>query len=83
MKIQENMISGQNELFNENKKMNQKVTDIQSKLDKLASDNDIVQSKIIMAAKITRKLQENLNSNNYRTRKISAQTGTTLSPKMC
>ena len=28
MKIQENMISGQNELFNENKKMNQKVTDI-------------------------------------------------------
>ena len=33
MKIQENMTSSQNELFNENKKINKKLTDIQSKFD--------------------------------------------------
>ena len=47
MKIQEN-ISSQNELFNENKKSNRKLTDIQSKFDKLASDHEILQSKIIV-----------------------------------
>ena len=48
-KIQENMISDQNELLNENKKMNEKLTDIQNKFDKLASDNEMLQSKNIVA----------------------------------
>ena len=64
MKIPENMISSQNELFNENKKFYEKLTDIQSKFDKLASDNEILQSKIIVAEKKTNTLQENLSSNN-------------------
>ena len=64
MKIQENKISSQNELFHENKKSNEKLTDIQSKFDKLASDNEILQSKIIVAEKTTNTLQENLSSNN-------------------
>ena len=66
MKIQENMIYSQNELFNENKKNNEKLTDIQSIFDKLASDNDILQSKIIVAEKTSKTLQENLSSNNSR-----------------
>ena len=56
MKIHENMISSQNELFNENKKNNKKLTDIQSKFDKLASDNEILQSTIIMAEKTLKTL---------------------------
>ena len=44
--------------------MNEKSTDIQSKFDKLASDNKIRQSKIIVAEKTTKTLQENLSSNN-------------------
>ena len=48
-KIQENMISDQNELLNENKKVNEKLTDIQNKFDKLASDNEMLQSKNIVA----------------------------------
>ena len=55
MKIQEN-ISSQNELFNENKKSNRKLTDIQSKFDKLASDHEILQSKIIVTEKTTKML---------------------------
>ena len=66
MKIQENMIYSQNELFNENKKINEKLTHIQSIFDKLASDNDILQSKIIVAEKTSKTLQENLSSNNSR-----------------
>ena len=66
MNIQENMIYSQNELFNENKKINEKLTDIQSIFDKLASDNDILQSKIIVAEKTSKTLQENLSSNNSR-----------------
>ena len=54
MKIQENIKSSQNELFNENKKNNEKLTDIQSKFDKLANDNEVLQTKM---------LQENLSSN--------------------
>ena len=54
-----------------------------SKFDKLASDNEILQSKIIMGEKTTKTLQENLNSNkDYRTRKINSQTGTILSQIM-
>ena len=56
MKIHENMISSQNELFNENKKNNKKLTDIQSKFDKLASDNEILQSTIIVAEKTLKML---------------------------
>ena len=56
MKIHENMISSQNELFNENKKNNEKLTDIQSKFDKLASDNEILQSTIIVAEKTLKTL---------------------------
>ena len=56
MKIHENMISSQNELFNENKKNNKKLTDIQSKFDKLASDNEILQSTIIVAEKTLKTL---------------------------
>ena len=67
MKIQENMISSQNELFNENKNTNEKLTHIQSKFDKLASDNEMLQSQIIVAKKITKTLQENLNSKNSKT----------------
>ena len=52
MKIQENVKSSQNELFNENKKINKKLTDIQSKFDELACDNEILQSKIIVYVKI-------------------------------
>ena len=44
--------------------MNEKLTNIQSKFDKLASDNEILQSKIIVAEKTTKTLQENLNSIN-------------------
>ena len=44
------------------KKINEKLTDIQSQFNKLASDNEILQSKIIVAEK-TKTLQENLNSN--------------------
>ena len=60
------MIYSQNELFNENKKINEKLTHIQSIFDKLASDNDILQSKIIVAEKTSKTLQENLSSNNSR-----------------
>ena len=56
MKIHENIISSQNELFNENKKNNKKLTDIQSKFDKLASDNEILQSTIIVAEKTLKML---------------------------
>ena len=56
MKIHENIISSQNELFNENKKNNKKLTDIQSKFDKLASDNEILQSTIIVAEKTLKTL---------------------------
>ena len=52
MKIQENIKSSQNELFNENKKINKKLTDIQSKFDQLARGNEILQSKIIVYVKI-------------------------------
>ena len=52
MKVQENMTSSQNELFNENKKINKKLTDIQSKFDQLARGNEILQSKIIVYVKI-------------------------------
>ena len=52
MKVQENMTSSQNELFNENKKINKKLTDIQSKFDELAHDNEILQSKIIVYIKV-------------------------------
>lgn len=59
------MISGQNELSNENKKMNDKMTDIQIKFDKLASVNEMLQRKIVVTEKTTGTLQENLiNSNN-------------------
>ena len=58
------MIFGQNELFNENKKMSEKLTNTQSKFDKLASDSEILQSKITVVKKTTKALQENLNSNN-------------------
>ena len=57
-------MSSQNELYNENKKINEKLTDIQSKLGKLASDNEILQSKIIVAEETSKTLQENLSSNN-------------------
>ena len=70
MKIQENMMSRQNELFNENKKINGKLTDIQNKFDKLASGNEIIQSKIIVAEKTTKTLQENLSSNNSKITKL-------------
>ena len=43
---------------------NEKLTDIQNKFDILASDNEMLQSKIVVAKKTTRTLQENLNSNN-------------------
>ena len=48
----------------ENKIMNKKLTDIQIKFDKRASDNEMLQSKIIVSEKTTGTLQENLNSNN-------------------
>ena len=70
MKIQENMMSRQNELFNKNKKNNGKLTDIQNKFDKLASGNEIIQSKIIVAEKTTKTLQENLSSNNSKITKL-------------
>lgn len=54
------MISGQNELSNENKKMNDKMTDIQIKFDKLASVNEMLQRKIVVTEKTTGTLQENL-----------------------
>ena len=44
--------------------MNKKLTDIQSKLDKLASDNEMLQSKIIVGEKTTKTLQENLTCDN-------------------
>ena len=40
------------------------MTDIQSKPDKLASENEILQSKIIVAEETTKTLQENISSNN-------------------
>ena len=64
MKIQEDMISSQNEFINKGRKNNEKLTDIQSKFDKLASDNEILRSKIIVAEETTKTLQENLSSNN-------------------
>ena len=57
-------MSSQNELYNDNKKINEKLSDIQSKLDKLASDNEILQSKVIVAEETSTTLQENLSSNN-------------------
>ena len=50
--------------FNENKKINEKLTDLQRKFDKLVSDNEILQSKIIVAEKTLKTCQENLSSNN-------------------
>ena len=49
---------------------NEKLTDIQNKFDILASDNEMLQSKIIVAKKTTRTLQENLNSNNSKITKL-------------
>ena len=46
------------------------MTDIQNKFDKLASDNGMLKSKIIMAEKTTRTLQENLNSINSKTTEL-------------
>ena len=42
------------------------LTDIQSKFYKLASDNEILRSKIIVAENTTKALQENLNSNTFK-----------------
>lgn len=38
--------------------------DIKNKFDRLASDNEMLQSKIVVAEKTTRMLQENPNSTN-------------------
>ena len=46
------------------------MTDIQNKFDILASDNEMLKSKIIVAKKTTRTLQENLNSNNSKITKL-------------
>ena len=54
--------------------MNEKLTDIQSKFDKLASDNKIRQSKIIVAEKTTKTLQENLSSNNSKITELKTTT---------
>ena len=78
MKIEENIIPSQNELFNESKKNNEKLTDIQSKFDKLASDNKILQSSIIVVEKTMKMLQENLSSSNSKITKINSLTGTIL-----
>ena len=67
MKNQENMISGENELFSENKKLNENLTDIQKKIDLMARDNRKLQSKFIVAEKKASTLQENLRSHNFRT----------------
>ena len=66
MKIQENMISGQSELFNKNKKMNEKLTRIQKKFDLLACDNEKLQSTITVAEETTITLQENISFCNFR-----------------
>ena len=42
------------------------LTDIQSKFYKLASGNEILRSKIIVAENTTKALQENLNSNTFK-----------------
>ena len=49
---------------------NEKLTDIQNKFDILASDNEMLQSKIVVVKKTTRTLQENLNSNNSKITKL-------------
>ena len=54
--------------------MNENLTDIQSKFDKLASDNKIRQSKIIVAEKTTKTLQENLSSNNSKITELKTTT---------
>ena len=48
----------------EKERKNEKLTDIQNKFDILVSDNEMLQSKIMVAKKTTITLQENLNSNN-------------------
>ena len=55
------MISGENELFNENKNIIENFRNIQKKFDLLASNYEKLHSKIIIAEKMTSTLQDNLS----------------------
>ena len=50
--------------------MNEKLTDFQNKFNNLASDNEMLREKIIVAKKTTSTLPENLSRSNYRITKL-------------
>ena len=52
-KFKKNVISGENELFNENKNITENFRNIQKKFDLLAGNYEKLHSKIIIAEKMT------------------------------
>ena len=66
MKLQDNLISKQTELINDNKEIREKLTLIEAKFDDLKKENETLQSKFMIAEKTSTTLSINHKKLNER-----------------